>query len=227
MARTMLHTPVSLLDRTSADLSVAAILMAGNRFLFAIQPQSRWRRDSSGTLNIAFGGIGGKVEPDEGLIEALKRECEEEISVGIEIISNPNRVATIDPDELGFLPSTFDLGIGIAPAFIFMNPPAEKGRSKPTNVFAFLCTVSSGNLKPRDNPAVIGLDRPLLHKVISGRHTLRDALQDGAKLIEFDSLPRTLPLSATPTPRGIDRYLDSLTEREASALFGIVSRQSN
>jgi 8-oxo-dGTP pyrophosphatase MutT (NUDIX family) len=215
----------SLLDRSKATLSAAGILAIDGQFIFAVQTPSRWRPDESGRPIIAFGGIGGKVEAAETVTEGLRREFREEVAIEVALLSNPNPIGLITPERgVEIIDATGPHEIEALPAFIFVNPKAEKDQTRDTHVFAFLCKRQSGALTPIDNPAFVAITEDLLRQIVGERLTVGEAKHLGATITSSIELPLNSQLFPTPTPRGVILYLDALSASQKET-FRQVLRQ--
>lgn len=203
--------------RGNVKLSVSGIVFSNERFLFSVQPPSRWRRNQAGVPMIAFGGIGGKVEPGEDLYDALAREFQEELRLSIDAISDAGPFAVLDRETVRMDP----VGISwLAPRPLFLQ--VVEDRSIPqssTAIFSYACVTTSRVVRPNDNPAAIGLDLTLIRQIFSTEVTLANALAQGAVLYGGAELPRQYVLSGTPTPRALIRYWDRLGKTQRQNLL--------
>lgn len=77
------------------DISVGAgassIICLDNEWIFIIDSKRHWSSNKINNIdyyNITFGCVGGTVEKNESIIDALKREIDEEIGIPVELVDS-------------------------------------------------------------------------------------------------------------------------------------------
>jgi 8-oxo-dGTP pyrophosphatase MutT (NUDIX family) len=175
-------------------IGAAIVLRYDGRLLFEVQRPEKWIRSSRGTWSIGMGCIGGGLEGQESIHDALQREALEEIGCRVEWekASSPfevdpcGNVRTLDS---GSLPEGVQfLWEGRHPSF------AEGGR-----VAVFLGRPVA-QPEPLDLPAIVGMDFDTLIACRGGDMTIQDVLDRGGSLQERDAIPRDGQLYPVGTP---------------------------
>lgn len=72
-----------LRDRRITAVGVSAILSSERGFIFEVTRPRHWGRSADGGMIVGVGGIGGRIEPGEGLLDCLRREVREELGAGL------------------------------------------------------------------------------------------------------------------------------------------------
>lgn len=183
-----------------ADMSVAMLTKVNNKYCFVIQPVKRWGKTDFGQDIMYFGGIGGKIEFGEHLIDALHREAKEEIGCDFSLIENTqSEIPIITKENITFseiAPSTSNP----LPTFIFQNKRTEIGRKSKTNVFVYSTKlINEKAITPIDNPAIILIPEQTLYEMEDGM-SLSEARSKGVEIISEMNLPQNGILKPTPTP---------------------------
>lgn len=197
-----------IIETNDFDSSVAGIVRGLKGFIFIIQPMDRWRKDSHGNFLIPYGGIGGKVDSNESMTQALKREFKEEIDCDIKIKDNSSEIVLISAKSISYtnldIKTLFDLKQ--IPIYLCINKNTEKNRKSYTFIFTYEVTLDIETINPLDNPAVIEIPYDILEMVNKGGFSLRDLIDKGGILIKNKNLPMNLKLYSTPTSLALARY---------------------
>lgn len=120
-------------DKRISLVGVSAILYDDEAYYFEVGWPRFWARRASGVRSVGIGGIGGRVETGEDPIEALRREAQEEIQVGIDL-ALPPRTALLDEGEVA---AWLDLAPNDGrpvPYFISLFPPRLGGPRMPDHL---------------------------------------------------------------------------------------------
>lgn len=193
-----------LLNDTDADASVAMLTKVNNKFCFVIQPQHRWGKTDDGQNIMFFGGIGGKLETGEQLIEALHREALEEIGCDFSLVENRHKTIPIVSKEGIIHKNLLGSPNNPLPIFIFQNKRSEVGRKSKTNIFVYYTKLNDcRTMTPIDNPAIILIPEDVLYEMKDGM-PLRTAKAKGVEILLTNiDLPDDGILVPTPTPAAI------------------------
>lgn len=105
----------------------SSLIYYNNEWVFVIDPEKRWAFNDDQEATIGFGCVGGTVEPDEKIIDAIYREAKEEITTTIQI---QDAQTTYYIDEFGKR-RKIDLEDNLRPLIIFEHRFAspDKGAS--------------------------------------------------------------------------------------------------
>lgn len=71
-----------LADQRVTLVGVSAVLYDEEAYYFEVKRPRFWARREEGTISVGVGGIGGKVEAGEGMMDGLQREIQEEVNTG-------------------------------------------------------------------------------------------------------------------------------------------------
>ncbi len=119
-----------LAGRTITAIGVSAILYDETDYYFEVNRPRYWGQRADGVLSIGIGGIGGKIEPDEGLLAALRREVQEELGARLRL-DESERTALIDNWQwAGWLDLPFNRKYP-APYLLNLLPPRLGGPDTP------------------------------------------------------------------------------------------------
>lgn len=122
-----------LADRTIALVGVSAILHDDNAYYFEVGKPSYWARRADGTLSVGIGGIGGRPEPGEGVLDCLHREVREELGVRVRIKTPPHTTLVRDWEIVARWKMAPDPS-SPTPYFISLFPPRLGGPNTPDHV---------------------------------------------------------------------------------------------
>lgn len=134
-----------LSDRRITAVGVSAVLYDERAFTFEVTHPRHWGWRADGGRIVGVGGIGGRIEPGERLLDCLRREVREEIGVGFWLEPAPS-TALIHNREVA----------------AWLDVPRSPGQATPYMV----------NLLP---PQLERLDRPDHLAIVSFRGILRQA----------------------------------------------------
>lgn len=182
------------------DISVAMVATINDKYCFTLQPQDRWGKDKNQNDILYFGGIGGKVKPQETLLEALRREAKEEIGCTFNLLPTlAQGTPFITKEQLEIKPITATPQNPL-PAFIFQNKRSEIGRKSYTNVFVYKAEIKEKNkMQPLDNPAIILIPKQTLYEMENGM-PIATAKNKGVEIFSQIQIPQNGILAPTPTP---------------------------
>ena len=72
-----------------AICGVSALLYDATHYYLELTKPKHWRRRADGATEVGLGGIGGSLEPGETALICLAREAQEELGIGLEVVSAP------------------------------------------------------------------------------------------------------------------------------------------
>lgn len=123
-----------LLDgRRIIAVGVSAILYNEHAFLFEVTHPRHWGRTVDGSPIVGIGGIGGRIEPGEGILGCLRREIREEI--GAELLLEPSlRTALLDDGEFVAWLDLLQDGDWAVPYMISLLPPQLDRADRPDHL---------------------------------------------------------------------------------------------
>lgn len=114
-------------------VGVSAMLYNTEAYYFEVGWPRFWARRASGVRSVGVGGIGGRVEAGEGPIEALRREVQEEIEVGLDLEVPPHTILLDEGEIVGGLDLVTDAGRPV-PYFVSLFPPRLGGPRMPDHL---------------------------------------------------------------------------------------------
>lgn len=154
-------------------VGVAILLKEDGRFLFELQKPVKWRRGQNGVLRIGMGCIGGTVEEDETIEEALSREALEEIRCKI-AFDRSRHPFSIDPAGAVSLLSPESVPKGVQ----FLWEGSDPGFIPGGKVAVYLGQ-AIGRAEPGDLPAIVKLEPRLFYDHGARSLTMREVEQRG------------------------------------------------
>ena len=194
-------------------IGVAILLRVENRFLFELQKPAKWRRQQERVL-IGMGCIGGTVEEDETIEDALCREAFEEIGCKV-VCARSTRPFSIDPaGTVSPLPPE-----SVPEGVQFVWEGNDLGFIAGGKVAVYVGT-AIGRAEPRDLPALVQLEPELFYALGQGSIVIHDVEQRGGILQERQRIPR----SALLTPVGTVSRLLELRRRYPELLQEILGK---
>lgn len=170
-------------------VGVACIIRSGAFLVLEIQKPHKWVHTPQ-ALWVGAGCIGGDIEHCESPIQALQRECVEEIGINIEVLSSGSTLLWTRSGSL----QRADWRYGApGPALLWeVDPEFGNGR------VAVYLGVAIGEPQPADLPAVLLLRPELVHDLLGGEWSLERILDAGGTI----RTGRPVPLQALLQPRG-------------------------
>ncbi len=193
----------TIINQPDTDISVSLVAQINNKYCFVIQPSNRWGKTNNGNDILFFGGIGGKVESGENLIEALKRETKEEVNGDITIIHQTNPLIPFMTKQQVIMQEIIPSASNPLPLFIYQNERSEPNRKKFTHVFSYSAQFTNPHtVKPIDNPAILLIPPTFLKQMAHGI-PLTKAIENGVEMIANNKLPTSGILMPTPTPTAL------------------------
>ena len=193
-------------------IGVAILLKEEGRFLFELQKPAKWRRGQDGVLRIGMGCIGGTVERDETIAEALAREALEEI--GCEIaFERSEHPFSIDPaSAVSLLPAK-----SVPEGVQFLWEGNEPGFIPGGKVAVYLGH-AIGRAEPGDLPAIVRLAPRLFFNLGTRPLTFQEVEEREGVLQERQRIPRAAHL----TPVGTASRILELRRRHPELLRDIL-----
>jgi 8-oxo-dGTP pyrophosphatase MutT (NUDIX family) len=177
------------LQDPEADLGTGLLVTRGFGFCFTLKQPHRWGKTEEGIPILSFGGIGGKLEPNELPGASLHREAIEEVGSDVKITEHGNDAILMDSDSIQKISLTTELPNEPLPIIIFRSPRAEAGRKPFTNVLIYTGKFTSSEIRPIDDPALIELDAELLLRLAEKPISVREFRQAGGKITSRIELP--------------------------------------
>ena len=190
----------NFIQAEDTDISVAMITIIKDKYCFTLQPKNRWGKDKNQNDILYFGGIGGKVKPQETLLEALHREAKEEIGCSFNLLPTLTQETPLITKEQLEIKQIMATAKNPLPAFIFQNKRSENGRKSYTNVFVYKTELTEQDkMQPLDNPAIILIPKQTLYEMENGM-PIATAQNKGVEIISQIPSPQNGILAPTPTP---------------------------
>ncbi|MBU6390144.1 hypothetical protein KGQ31_01190 [Patescibacteria group bacterium] len=184
------HKLEQFLQDPEADLGTGLLATRGLGFCFTLKQPHRWGKTEEGISILPFGGIGGKLEPNELPGASLHREAIEEVGSDVSITDHRgNKTILMGPESIEKISLATDLTNEPLPIIIFRSPRAEVGRKPFTNVLIYAGKFTSGEIRPIDDPALIELGADLLLQLAGNPMSVKEFQEAGGKITSRINLP--------------------------------------
>jgi len=177
------------LQDSEADLGTGLLATRGFGFCFTLKQPHRWGKTEEGISILPFGGIGGKLEPNELPSASLHREAIEEVGSDVNITDHHGNTILMDSESIEKIYLATDLPNEPLPIIIFRSPRAEAGRKPFTNVLIYAGRFASGEIRPIDDPALIELGADLLLQLAEKPMSVNEFQKAGGKITSRINLP--------------------------------------
>lgn len=170
-------------------IGVACLIRSGPFLVLEVQKSHKWSRTPEG-VRVGIGCIGGALEPGESPVEALQRECREEI--GCEVRLRPAaqtwlRTRAEPARQVGWTEG------GPRPALIW------EGEGIPGGVVPVYLGEAAGEVNPADLPALLLAPPALVRELLRSPHTFGAYLQADGRAREREAIPPTALLDLKGT----------------------------
>jgi len=178
------------LQDPEADLGTGLLATRGFGFCFTLKQPHRWGKTEGSTAILPFGGIGGKLEPNELPGASLHREAIEEVGSDVDIADHrSNETILMDSESIEKMSLATDLPNEPLPIIIFRSPRAEAGRKPFTNVLIYAGRFISSEIRPIDDPALIEMETELLLQLAEKPMSVKEFQKAGGKITSRIDLP--------------------------------------
>jgi len=178
------------LQDPDADIGTGLLATRDFGFCFTLKQPHRWGKTEEGTPVLPFGGIGGKLEPNELPGASLHREAIEEVGSDVNIANRRgNETILMDSKSIEKISLATDLPDEPLPIIIFRSPRTEAGRKPFTNVLIYTGRFTSSEIRPIDDPAIIELSTDLLLQLAKKPMSVKEFQEAGGKITSRIDLP--------------------------------------
>lgn len=160
-------------------IGVACLIRSGPFLVLEVQKSHKWSRTPEG-VRVGIGCIGGALEPGESPVEALQRECREEIGCDVRIRPAAQTWLCTRAEPARQVGWTED---GPRPALIW------EGEGIPGGVVPVYLGEAAGEVSPADLPALLLAPPALVRELLRGPHTFGAYLQAGGQAREREAIP--------------------------------------
>lgn len=163
-------------------IGVACLIRSGPFLVLEVQKSHKWRRTPEG-VRVGIGCIGGALEPGESPVEALQRECREEI--GCEVRLRPAAQTWLKNRAEPARPVGWTDG-GPRPALVW---EGDWPGATPGGVVPVYLSEAVGEVTPLDLPALLLAPPALVRELLRRPLTFGEFLQAGGQVRAREKIP--------------------------------------